>query len=65
MICHQMLLNNLFGLKFGYCKCTRHVQGTFIARSLCVYCIFNFVVESKNVLGEMRSVECLVRKFEG
>jgi len=65
MICHQVLVNNLFGLKFGWCRHTRHVQATSIAHCLCVYCIFSFVVESKIVLGEMRSVECLVSKFEG
>jgi len=65
MICHQMLLNNLFGLKFGWCKHTRHVQATFVAHSLCVHCVFNFVVESKTMLGEMKSVECLVSKCEG
>ena len=65
MICHHMLLNNLFGLKFGGCKHTRHVQATSVAHSLSVHCIFNFVVERKIVLGEMRSVECLVSKFEG
>lgn len=65
MICHQMLLNNMFGLKFGWCKHTRHVEATFVAPSSCVHCIFNFVVESKIVLGEMISVECLVSKFEG
>jgi hypothetical protein len=59
-----MLPNNLFGLKFGWCKHTRHVQATLVAHSLCLHCIFNFVVESKIVLGEMRSVECLVSKFE-
>lgn len=57
MVCHQMLPNNQFGLKFGWCKHTRHVQATFVAHCLFVHCIINFLVESK-IVREMRCVEC-------